>query len=101
MDLTERVAFVTGGSGDIGRAIALGLATSGSDVVVSYFSEVSRAEAGVEAVRQTGRQAPSVPLDQRDLKSDQPMRREGDRPSRADRYSRERLVFSQNWPYDK
>lgn len=34
-DLTGKVAIVTGGSGGIGRAIAVGLAKHGSDVVVA------------------------------------------------------------------
>jgi 3-oxoacyl-[acyl-carrier protein] reductase len=69
MDLTGKVAFVTGGSSDIGRAIALALAASGSDVAVSYVGDVSRAEAVVETVRRAGRQGYSVHLDQRDPKS--------------------------------
>jgi 3-oxoacyl-[acyl-carrier protein] reductase len=69
MDLTGKVAFVTGGSGDIGRAIALALAASGSDVAVSYIGEAARAESVVEAVRSAGRQGHAVHLDQRDPKS--------------------------------
>lgn len=66
MDLSEKVAFVTGGSGDIGRAIAEALAAAGTDVAVSYVGEAGRAGAVVEAVRRAGRQAHAVHLDQRD-----------------------------------
>jgi 3-oxoacyl-[acyl-carrier protein] reductase len=69
MDLSGKVAFVTGGSGDIGRAIAEALAVSGTHVAVSYVGERDRAEAVVEAVRRTGRQSHAVQLDQRDSKS--------------------------------
>src|SRR5262245_13964282 len=69
MDLNGKVAFVTGGSGDIGKAIALALAASGTDVAVSYVGEAARAEAVVEAVRKAGRQGHAVQLDQRDPKS--------------------------------
>jgi 3-oxoacyl-[acyl-carrier protein] reductase len=69
MDLNGKVAFVTGGSGDIGRAIAEALAASGADVAVSYVGEAGRAQAVVEAVRKAGRQGHAVQLDQRDPKS--------------------------------
>jgi len=69
MDLSGKVAFVTGGSGDIGRAIAEALAASGTDVAVSYVGEAGRAGAAVEAVRRAGRQGRAVQLDQRDPKS--------------------------------
>jgi 3-oxoacyl-[acyl-carrier protein] reductase len=69
VDLNGKVAFVTGGSGDIGRAIAQALAASGTDVAVSYVGEAGRADAVVEAVRSAGRQGHAVQLDQRDSKS--------------------------------
>jgi 3-oxoacyl-[acyl-carrier protein] reductase len=69
MDLGEKVAFVTGGSGDIGRAIAEALAACGAHVAVSYVGERARAEAVVEVVRRTGRQSHAVQLDQRDTQS--------------------------------
>jgi 3-oxoacyl-[acyl-carrier protein] reductase len=69
MDLAGKVAFVTGGSGDIGKAIALALAGSGTDVVVSYAGDGGRADAAVEAIRRAGRQGHAVQLDQRDPKS--------------------------------
>jgi NAD(P)-dependent dehydrogenase (short-subunit alcohol dehydrogenase family) len=69
VDLNGKVAFVTGGSGDIGRAIAEALAASGTDVAVSYVGEAGRADAVVAAVRSAGRQGHAVHLDQRDSKS--------------------------------
>jgi 3-oxoacyl-[acyl-carrier protein] reductase len=69
MDLNGKVAFVTGGSGDIGRAIAEALAAAGTDVAISYVGEAGRAGAVVEAVRKAGRRSHAVQLDQREPKS--------------------------------
>jgi 3-oxoacyl-[acyl-carrier protein] reductase len=69
VDLTGKVAFVTGGSGDIGGAIAKALAASGVNVAVSYVGDAGRADAAVDAVQRLGRQSHAVQLDQRDPKS--------------------------------
>lgn len=69
MDLKGKVAFVTGGSGDIGKAIAQALAGCGADVVVSYVGDAGRADAAIEAIRKAGRQGRAVQLDQRDPRS--------------------------------
>ena len=66
MDLTGKLAVVTGGSGDIGRAICEALAAAGSDVIVTYLGDLERAEASAEIVRATGRTASVLQLDQRD-----------------------------------
>jgi 3-oxoacyl-[acyl-carrier protein] reductase len=69
MDLEGKVALVTGGSGDIGRAIAEALASAGVDVAVSYIGETARAGEVVEALRKAGRRGHAVQLDQRDTGS--------------------------------
>jgi 3-oxoacyl-[acyl-carrier protein] reductase len=66
MDLVDKVAFVTGGSGDIGRAIAIALAGAGVDIVVSYVSSEERAASTVDAIREMGRRGLAVHLNQRD-----------------------------------
>jgi 3-oxoacyl-[acyl-carrier protein] reductase len=66
VDLAGKVALVTGGSGDIGRAIAEALAAAGADVAISYVGDVARANIAVEAVRRAGRQGHALQLDQRD-----------------------------------
>jgi len=40
MDLKGKVAFVTGGSGDIGGSVARSLATAGADVAISYVGQL-------------------------------------------------------------
>ncbi len=66
MDLKGKTAFVTGGSGDIGRAIAKVLAAAGVDVAISYVGNLEGATATVDAVQAAGGRSLAVRLDQRD-----------------------------------
>ena len=66
MELGGKSAFVTGGSGDIGGAIARGLAKAGVDVAVSYVGDARRASATVDAVHKFGQRSVAIRLDQRD-----------------------------------
>jgi 3-oxoacyl-[acyl-carrier protein] reductase len=66
MDLTGKTALVTGGSGDLGGAIARALAAAGANVAIAYVSHLAGATATAEAVRAAGRRSLTVPLDQRD-----------------------------------
>jgi 3-oxoacyl-[acyl-carrier protein] reductase len=66
MELTGKVALVTGGSGDIGGAIALALAQAGADVAVSYVGHVEGAQATLAKLSALGRRSVAVQLDQRD-----------------------------------
>lgn len=58
----EGFAIVTGGSGGIGREIALTLARAGSNVALSYSRNLAAAEAVAEEIRALGRQAEIAPL---------------------------------------
>ncbi len=69
MELSGKAAFVTGGSGDIGGAIARVLAKAGMDVAVSYAGDAQRAAASADAIKKMGRRASAVQLDQRDPNS--------------------------------
>ncbi len=54
MNLTDKVAIVTGGTRDIGKATALKLAASGAKVVVNYCHSKEQGDATVEAIRSAG-----------------------------------------------
>ncbi len=62
-DLSNKVALVTGGARDIGRATVLALATSGAAVVVNYRSSEERAHALVDEVAARGGRAVAVRAD--------------------------------------
>jgi enoyl-[acyl-carrier protein] reductase III len=50
IDLTGKTAFVTGGSGDIGRAICIALAAAGARIAFTYLFDRAGAAATAEAV---------------------------------------------------
>lgn len=61
--LEGKVAIVTGGTGGIGRAICLSLASAGSNLVVNYLSNEKSAKELVKQVRELGRETALVPGD--------------------------------------
>ena len=63
MDLSGRLAIVTGGAVRIGRVIAVHLAGRGCDVVVHYHTSADEAERVAASVRETGRRAVTVSAD--------------------------------------
>lgn len=63
--LDGRNAFVTGGSGDIGRAIATALAQAGANVAVSYVGWADGAQECADVVRGYDRKSAHFQLDQR------------------------------------
>jgi 3-oxoacyl-[acyl-carrier protein] reductase len=63
LDLSNRLALVSGGARGIGRAVALALAEAGADVAVNYVTQTEAAESVAAAVRATGRRALTVRAD--------------------------------------
>ncbi|MFH0947046.1 MAG: SDR family NAD(P)-dependent oxidoreductase, partial [Planctomycetota bacterium] len=66
MDLSGKVALVTGGCQGIGKAVALRLAEAGADVAIVDITE-ERAEEGAAAVRELGRKALALGADVSDF----------------------------------
>lgn len=56
-DLSGKVALVTGGGRDIGRAVVLALAARGASVVINYNASAARAEALVGEIESAGGRA--------------------------------------------
>lgn len=63
IDLTDKVALVTGSSRGIGRAIALAMAQAGADVAVNYVSNADAAQETADAIRQAGRRTVVIRAD--------------------------------------
>jgi 3-oxoacyl-[acyl-carrier protein] reductase len=61
--LEGKSAVVTGGSRGIGRAIAVGLAEAGADVMLTYREKADEARAVVKALEAKGRRAKAVRMD--------------------------------------
>jgi len=67
-DLSGKVAIVTGGSGGIGRAVAIGLARHGADVVV-VARTLSKLEPVANEIRSLGKKATAISADVTDEQS--------------------------------
>jgi 3-oxoacyl-[acyl-carrier protein] reductase len=63
LELSGKIALVTGGSRGIGRACAIGLAKEGADVVISYTQNEDAAKAVVETIQQAGGKASAQRFD--------------------------------------
>jgi 3-oxoacyl-[acyl-carrier protein] reductase len=63
IDLSDKVALVTGGARGIGRAIVIRLATQGADVAFSYRGNADAAAETAGAVEAMGRRALAVQAD--------------------------------------
>jgi 3-oxoacyl-[acyl-carrier protein] reductase len=61
--MMNKRALVTGGSGDIGGAIARGLAADGCEVIVHAHAGIARAQAVVDAIVASGGRASAIAFD--------------------------------------
>jgi len=60
MKLPGKIAIVTGGARDLGRAISVKLASEGAKVVLNYFDNPEDAEETLRLIRETGGEAIAV-----------------------------------------
>ncbi len=60
MILESKLAFITGGSRGIGRAIALKLASMGADVIINYYKNKEKAEEVAQEIEKLGRKAYTI-----------------------------------------
>jgi enoyl-[acyl-carrier protein] reductase III len=69
VDLTGKVALVTGSSRGLGRATAVALASAGADVVVTYRSKADEARSVADEIVAMGRAATVHQLDMESIES--------------------------------
>lgn len=62
-NLEGKIAVITGGSRDIGRAIAIKLSEKGAKVVVNYYNSEDGANTTVDKIKSTGGQAVAIKAD--------------------------------------
>ena len=67
MKLQGKVAVVTGGARDIGRAVSVKLASEGAKVVVNYFENESQANETVKLIENSGGEAIAIYADATNL----------------------------------
>lgn len=72
--LTDKVAVVTGGSRDIGQAIAIKLAEEGANVVVNYYNTEAGAFETVNRIQAIGKKAIAVKADVSNLEDIQTLK---------------------------
>lgn len=69
MATTSKIALVTGSSRGLGKNMALRLAEKGIDVIVTYNSSATEAQAVVAQIEQQGRKAAALQLNVGDIKN--------------------------------
>ena len=67
VDLSDKVAIVTGGAARLGKAMATVLAEHGASVVVHYNASSSKARTTVAEIRNAGGEAVSIQADLREV----------------------------------
>jgi NAD(P)-dependent dehydrogenase (short-subunit alcohol dehydrogenase family) len=68
MNISNKIAVVTGGSRGLGRNIALSLARNGADVILTYRQRKEEGQAVVGEIEKFGRKAALLQIDVTDIK---------------------------------
>lgn len=69
MEKKTKIALVTGGSRGLGKSMALHLAQSGTDTIITYHTKKEEAESVVAEIRQMGRKSVAMQLDMGNLRT--------------------------------
>lgn len=69
MNITKKIALVTGGSRGLGKNMAINLAKNGNDVVLTYHSNKDEADKVVAEIKDLGQNAVAFQLDAGNIKS--------------------------------
>jgi NAD(P)-dependent dehydrogenase (short-subunit alcohol dehydrogenase family) len=67
--MNTKIALVTGGSRGLGKNMALRLAESGHDIILTYQTQKDAAAAVVKSIEAIGQQAIALPLDVNNISS--------------------------------
>ncbi|MCW3127911.1 MAG: family oxidoreductase [Bacteroidetes bacterium] len=69
MNSTNKIALITGGSRGLGRNMAEHLASQGHDIIITYHTNKTEADAVVAEIESKGRKAAALKLDVGDIRS--------------------------------
>ena len=67
--MSKKIALITGGSRGLGKSMAMHLAESGNDIVITYNSKKELAEQVVKEIEMAGQKAMALQYDSSDFES--------------------------------
>ena len=64
--MKQKTAIITGGSRGLGRDMAINLAQNGVDIIISYHTNIVKANEVVHEIESLGRKAKAIPFNAHD-----------------------------------